>query len=370
MWVPSSRGSSVDNILNFLRLEASDHLLLFWLKELLVAVVIFTLFWGLSFVARYLLTTWGPRLTAFTGTRLDDRIIRRVTPPVCLLVVFAGLYYAVRSLPLPEKAHVVSSGAVFVLNVIVVTIIVERVIAEILEWYGIKLAERHGARVDRQIIPPLEKIATIVLVVIASMVTLRHFDYDILSVVTALGIGSLAIGLAAKDTLANMISGFTLMVDRPFRIGDRIQLTSGQWGDVTDIGLRTTKIKTVDNTLLVIPNSELCNSTLINLAFPDVKAKGRVNVGVGYDSDVEKVKGILVDTALGVPEVLHDPAPEAFFVSFGDSSLSMSLFFWVEDYTRLFAVTDLINEQIINRFREHGITIPYPIRTVLLEKES
>ncbi|MRR34554.1 mechanosensitive ion channel, partial [bacterium] len=83
-----------------------------------------------------------------------------------------------------------------------------------------------------------------------------------------------------------------------------------------------------------------------------------------------RVKNILTETALGVPEVLRDPAPEAFFVSFGDSALNMSLFFWVEDYTRLFAVTDLINEQIINRFRENGITIPYPIRTVLLEKEN
>jgi len=360
----------VGNILDFLRIEESDHLILFWLKEILVAVVIFTVFWGLSQVVQYLLTRWVPRLTAFTGTDLDDRIIQRVTPPTAILVVFAGLYYSVRSLPLPEKAHLVSSGAVYILNVIVVTVIVERIIAELLEWYGRKLAERHGAGVDRQVIPPLEKIITIFLVGIALMVTLKHFDYDILSVLTALGIGSLAIGLAAKDTLANMISGFTLMVDRPFRIGDRIQLTTGQWGDVTDIGLRTTKIKTVDNTLLVIPNSELCNTTLINLAFPDVRAKGRVNVGVGYGSDVEKVKGILIDTALGVPEVLREPAPEAFFVSFGDSALNMSLFFWVEDYTRLFAVTDLINEQIIKRFRENGITIPYPIRTVVLEKEN
>ncbi len=356
------------SLLDFFRLEASDHLLLFWLKEILVAVVIFTFFWGLSQVVRYLLTTWVPRLTAFTRTGLDDQILRRITPPTSTLVVFGGLYFAVRSLPLPEKAYLVLSGAVYIIIVIVVTVIVGRGISEILNWYGRKLSERHGVGVDRQIIPPLEKIITIFLVGIALMVILRHFNYDILSVVTALGIGSLAIGLAAKDTLANMISGFTLMVDRPFRIGDRIQLTSGQWGDVADIGLRTTKIKTVDNTLLVIPNSELCNTILINLAFPDVRAKGRVDVGVGYDCDVEEVKRILVDTALGVPEVLHDPAPEAFFVSFGESALNMSLFFWVEDYKSIFPITDRINEQIINRFRAHRINIPYPIRTVFLEK--
>jgi len=370
MWAPFSRGFSVSNILQFLRVEESDHLILFWMKEILVAVVIFTVFWGVAQLVQYLLTRWAPRLTALTNTGVDDRIIQRITTPTGILVVFAGLYYAVGSLPLPEKARVVLSGTVYILNVIVVTLIAERVISELLEWYGRKLSERHGAGVDRQIIPPLEKIITIFLVGIALMVTLRHFDYDVLSVITALGIGSLAIGLAAKDTLANMISGFTLMVDRPFRIGDRIQLASGQWGDVSDIGLRTTKIKTVDNTVLIIPNSELCNTTLINLAFPDVRAKGRINVGVCYGSDVDRVKEILVATALEVPEVLRDPAPEAFFVSFGDSALNMSLFFWVENYARLFAVTGTINEQIIKRFREHGITIPFPIRTVLLEKEN
>ncbi|AJE03371.1 mechanosensitive ion channel family protein [Geobacter pickeringii] len=360
----------MDNILELFRSGAGDNSLVFWLKELLAAVVIFTFYWVLSLVARYLLTRWAPRLTSFTRTDLDDRILRRVTPPTCLLVVLAGLYFAVKSLPLPEKAHVALSGAVFILNVIVVTNIAWRAIDELLVWYGTRLAERHGTGVDRQIIPPLEKLITIFLAGIALMVTLRHFNYDILSVVTALGIGSLAIGMAAKDTLANMISGFTLMVDRPFRIGDRVQLTSGQWGDVADIGLRTTKIKTVDNTLLIIPNSELCNTTIINMAFPDMRAKGKVSVGVGYGSDVGIVKRILTETALDFPDVLRDPAPEAFLVSFGESALNMALFFWVEDYGRVFATTDRINERIITRFREEGIEIPFPTRTVFLEKEQ
>ncbi|BDV43213.1 small-conductance mechanosensitive ion channel [Geotalea uraniireducens] len=358
------------NIINFLSLEASDNFLLFWLKEILIAVAIFALFWVSSLLIRLFLTKWAPRLTSFTSTDLDDRILQRITPPVCLLVVLAGLYYAVKSLPFPEKTHVAAAGTVFILNIIVLTNISWRVIDEVLSWYGNRLAERHGVGVDRQVIPPLEKLITIFLIGIALMITLKHFNYDILSVVTALGIGSLAIGMAAKDTLANMISGFTLMVDRPFRIGDRIKLASGQWGDVSDIGLRTTKIKTVDNTVLIIPNSELCNTTLINLAFPDPRGKGRVNVGVGYESNVEQVKNILIEVALAVPEVLPEPAPDAYFISFGDSALDMSLFFWVEDYTRIFAVTDMINEQIIKRFRQEGINIPYPMRTVLLEKEQ
>jgi MscS family membrane protein len=360
----------VDRILDFYRLQASDGLYLYWLKEILVAVLILAVFWVLAKLLRYILVTWMPRFTAFTATDLDDRILQRVTPPASLLVVFAGLYFAIRSLPLPEKAHIVSSGAVFVVNVIILTNIAYRMTDEMLRWYANRVAERTGTGLDRQVMPLLEKLVSIFLIGTALIITLKHFDYDILSLVTALGIGSLAIGMAAKDTLANMISGFTLMIDRPFRIGDRIQLTSGQWGDVADIGLRSTKIKTADNTLLIIPNSDLCNTILINQAFPDVRAKGRINVGVALGSDVVEVKKLLVETAGAIPEVLSEPQPEAFFVSFGDSALNMSLFFWVADYTRAFPVTDQLNTLILSRFRENGIDIPYPTRTVLLEKEE
>jgi small-conductance mechanosensitive channel len=165
-----------------------------------------------------------------------------------------------------------------------------------------------------------------------------------------------------------MISGFTIMIDRPFRIGDRIQLVGGQIGDVADIGLRSTKIKTLDNQLLVIPNSDLCNTMLTNQAFPNSRVKGRINIGVAYGSDVDQVKALLVATAGEVADVLADPVPEAYFVSFGDSALNMALFFWVEEYGTLFAVTDRINSLILKRFAEHSIEIPFPTRTVKLHK--
>lgn len=360
----------MDRILDFYRLQESDSLYLYWMKEILVAACIFLLFLLLARFLRYFLTTWAPRFTAFTKSDLDDRILTRVTPPASLLVIFAGVYYAVSYLALPARVHTAVSGVVFIAIMTICTNIAYRATDELLGWYAGHLAERHGEGLDRQVVPVLEKIITIFLVGTALIITFKHFGYDILSLVTALGIGSLAIGMAAKDTLANMISGFTLMIDRPFRIGDRIQLKDGHWGDVTDIGLRTTKIKTVDNTLLIIPNADLCNATVINMAFPDVRAKGKVTVGVGYGSDVEQVKELLVAIARSVPEVLVEPLPEAFFVSFGDSALNMVLFFWVEDYTRVFPVTDKINSLIKRRFQESGIEIPYPTRTVLLEKEQ
>jgi small-conductance mechanosensitive channel len=370
MLILSSRGYSVNRILDFYRLQETDGLYLFWMKEILVAVLIFALFWVIAKVVRWFLVNIAPRFTSFTTTDLDDRILERITPPISLLVVFAGLFYAISYLALPQKAHLIASGCVFIINMAILTNVAYRCTDEILKWYAARLVQQHGEGMDKQLIPLAEKLITIFLVATALIIVLKHFNYDILSLVTALGIGSLAIGMAAKDTLANMISGFTLMIDRPFRIGDRIHLKDGNWGDVVDIGMRTTKIKTVDNTLLIIPNSDLCNTTVINQAFPDTRAKGKVSVGVAYGSNIELVKRTLVAAALELDEVLRDPPPEAFFVSFGDSALNMTLFFWVGEYTSVFPATDRLNELVIKRFGEAGIVFPYPTRTIYLHKEE
>jgi len=345
-----------------------DSSVMLWAKELLAALLIISFFWMLAGLVSSLLNKWGKRLARFTTTDLDDRILQRVIPHVSRLLIMLGFYLAIRSLPLHEKLVQVSSGVLFVILVIIIFNLIYHALDELMKWYIAGRQNGDAALISEQIMPIAEKLVVLFLMGTALIIILKHFNYDIFSLVTALGIGSLAIGMAAKDTMAHMISGFTLMLDRPFRIGDRIQLAGGQVGDVLDIGLRSTKIKTLDNQQLIIPNSDLCNTILTNQAFPDRRAKGRVNIGVAYGSDVEQVKQILVATALEVEGVLHDPAPEAYFASFGDSALAMSLFFWVEEYGQLFAVTDRINSLLLRRFNESGIEIPFPTRTVIMEK--
>ena len=349
------------------RPQDGDGPILFWAKEILGALLILAFFWMLAQLAVLLLNRWCKRLAAFTSTDLDDRILQRVIPHVSRILVTLGIYLAIRFLPLHEKLVVILSGLLFIAMVAMVFNLIYHAFDELLQWYIAGQQHNSDALISRHMLPIAEKLTLLFLMGTALLIILKHFNYDIFSVVTALGIGSLAIGLAAKDTLANMISGFTLMLDRPFRIGDRIQLAGGQVGDVADIGLRSTKIRTLDNQLLIIPNSDLCNTLLINQDFPDVRAKGCINIGVAYGSDVDRVKEVLVAAALEVEDVLRDPAPEAYFVSFGDSALKMSLFFWVQEYPRLFSVTDKINSLIIRRFTENGIEIPFPIRTVIME---
>ena len=350
--------------------QEGDGAVLYWAKDLLGALLIISFFWMISHLTSALLNRWGRRLVAHSSNELDDRILKRVIPHISRLMIVLGFYLAFRSLPLHEKLVQAFSGALFVILIIILFKLIYSALDELMHWYMNSRQEGGNDLISQNMIPIAEKLAMLFLMGTALIIILKHFNYDIVSVVTALGIGSLAIGLAAKDTLAHMISGFTLMIDRPFRIGDRIQLTGGHIGDVLDIGLRSTRIKTLDNQLLVIPNSDLCNTMLTNQAFPDRRAKGRINVGVGYGSDVDQVKQILVATALEVEQVLQEPLPESFFVSFGDSALNMALFFWVEDYADLVVVNDRINSLIIRRFRENSIQIPFPTRAVIMDKGS
>lgn len=351
-----------------LQTHEGDGFMLFWAKEILMAMLIVALFWLLSQLAAVILNRWGRRIAVFTSTDLDHQILHRAIPYISRLLVVLGAYLAVRSLPLYEKLGMIASGVIYIILVVIICNLIYHALEELMKWYVARQKDRIGAEMSRRMMTVAEKLASLFLMGAALVFILKHFNYDIFTLVTALGIGSLAIGLAAKDTLANMISGLTIMLDRPFRIGDRVQLVGGQVGDVADVGLRSTKIKTLDNQLLIIPNSDLCNTMLINQAFPDRRAKGRINIGVAYGSDVDQVKNLLVKTAGEVGDVLSDPPPEAYFGSFGDSALNMSLFFWVEEYSTLFSVTDKINSLIISRFSEHSIDIPFPTRTVKMQK--
>lgn len=348
----------------------SDAFLQFWAKHLLDALLIIALFWLLSELARIVLNRSGRLLARLTKTELNDRILKRAIPSITLMLNVFGLYLAIRSLPLPEKFVTILSGLLYISLVFILFNLVYRSFGELLKWYVDGRGDTGDTNLSRHMLPLVEKLAMLFLMSAGLIIVLKHFNYDIFSLVTALGIGSLAIGMAAKDTLAHMISGFTLMLDRPFDIGDRIKLTNGQVGDVIDIGLRSTKIQGLDTTVMIIPNSDLCNSTVINLVRPTTVTQGKINIGVGYGSDIDSVKQLLLALADSNEEVEKTPAPEVLFTSFGDFALNMQFIFWVKDPTRVGKVTDQLNCSILRCFRENNIEIPYPTRTVIMEKEQ
>jgi small-conductance mechanosensitive channel len=188
---------------------------------------------------------------------------------------------------------------------------------------------------------------------------LSHFGVSIHGIATAVGIGGLAISLAAQDTISDTISGYIILVDRPFRIGDRIEIEGvGTWGDVVDIGTRTTRIRTRDNRLVIVPNGTIGKSQVVNYTYPDPHYRIEMELGIGYGEDIEKVRRIIVDTVRNVEGVLRDQPVDALYVKMGDSDMIFRVRWWIESYVDTRRMFDQVNTALQEAFDEAGIEMP------------
>lgn len=185
-----------------------------------------------------------------------------------------------------------------------------------------------------------------------------------------LGVGSLALALAAQDTLANMIAGFILMIDRPFRIGDRVMFNDQRKLDVYEIGLRSTKFLTLENTLFIIPNAELSKMTIDNTSYPEPTIRVKLDVGVAYGSDVDLVKGFLLEAATAHPGVLSKPEAYVQFINFGDSSLDFRIYAYIQANRDQWRVGNAIRENVYKIFIREKIEIPFPQRVLHMASQD
>ena len=244
-------------------------------------------------------------ITEKTPTTLDDKILAVVKKPAFGMIILWGAYISVSRLStdFPGGGLLkIADDAVFIIAVAIVVKVSYDVLGAVLEWYGQNASVQGNEGVGKSIIPLLKKLVKVFAAVSGLIVVLDHFSYNITSLVTALGVSSLAVGLAAKETLSNMISGFTIVLDKPFRIGDRIEV-DGKVGDIVEIGIRSTRMMMLDNSILIIPNSKLAENVVLNYSNPEYSVNGNVNVQVDYSSDVSQVRAALLSAAGEVPGI-------------------------------------------------------------------
>jgi MscS family membrane protein len=299
---------------------------------------------------------------------LRKLLIQALKRPVTYALILIAAYAAVHRLPVQDGWTAGLDDAIFTIAVALLGLAAIRAYGVLLAWYSTESPVPAETGVAREFGPLLNKLGTIFVVVAATIAVLQHFNVNVQSLVVSLGVGSLAVGLAAQDTLANMFAGFTLMVDRPFRIGERIQLSTGEVGDVEAIGMRATRLKTTDDTMLIIPNSVLVKDRVVNHSRPSRHLTTRLDVGVAYGTDLALVKRVLVEAALASERVDRDRPPVAVVTRFGDLVIQCRVVFWARDYTEQGLALSDVHEEVYRRFREAGIEMPLLVRRLVQEE--
>lgn len=302
------------------------------------------------------------RFTKRTRIEIDDQIITLLHKPVYRSIVIVGTIHAISYLALSKTFSFYINGFLKSLLVIIWTIIFVKITNVLFEKARRKTVD--VTNIGREILPLFQNTSRVIIVGIAVVIFLSIWKINITPLLASAGIAGIAVALAAKDTIANFFGGISIFVDRPYKLGDYIILEGSERGEVVDIGIRSTRLKTRDDVLVSIPNSIIANTTIVNESAPIPRFRVRVGVGVAYGSDIDRVEEILLKIAHENELVTEDPSPRVRFRKFGDSSLDFELLCWVDDPAFKGRVVHELNKAIYNIFNEQGIKIPFPQRDV------
>ena len=316
-----------------------------WLAGFIGASLILLIYCLLFVVGRkYVLLALQKMMRAFNSESHENlafaffKILRR-------LGALVGLDLIIEGLPVPPRLTLWVSNGIFV----VVTIMIGAGLFDFVDVLGGVLRVR-----AREFETLVTKLLKILIATVALMVLMRHFNYDIWHIMTALGVGTLAVGLAAQPTLANMIAGFTILIDRPFRRGDHISLASGDTGDVQHIGMRSTHIKTPDGNMLIVSNTELVNSRVTNYSMPNESFAQKVKFYFDQGSDFTLIKPMIKKCVETTPGVVKGTT-SVLAVNLNDWSVEIDAFYQVESYTQTGNITDKIIDAVMAEMKNKQI---------------
>lgn len=338
------------------------------MREIGLAVLIVALAWLLSRLSKWILSFVSNKVIGRTHTHLDDTILDAADFPLRAAIVVGGIDWALGQVSLiPARWHESIGDALFVVYFLIVYVFLYRLIGGLIVWYGREVASKTETELDDRYLDLFRRVALLVLSIVVLVTILGRYGIEVSALVTTLGIGSLAVALAAQETLGDMITGFTIMVDQPFKVGDRVELLDiNTWGDVVDIGLRSTRIRTRDNRMVSVPNSVIGKGLVVNYSDPDTVYRVETHVGVAYGTDLEQARSVMIEAIRAEDWVMKDERIEALFLEFGDSALIFRVRCWIKDYVETRRIMDKMNTALYRALNEAGIAIPFPQRDVHL----
>jgi small-conductance mechanosensitive channel len=295
--------------------------------------------------------TWGT---------FDDALLEALRPQLRWLIAAVGFQLATLQLEfLSGFWQDVLQLTYFLLYWFVAMSTLWHTIDVAVQWY----IERKGPDIDPnvrdQLLPLAARLGHGCLLILAIGTLLGYFGVNMLAITAAMGLGGFAISLAAKDTITNVISGIVIMFDSPFKVGDRIDVPSaGTWGDVVDIGIRSTRVQTRDNRLVIIPNASVVDGEVINYSQPDPSYRLQVDLGISYNGDIPSITKVLEETIRGVEGVMEDKPGNVLFTGFGDAGMDIRVRWWVKSPGDKRSVTHRVCSAIQDITVEKDIDMP------------
>ena len=312
------------------------------------------------FISRAL-AVWARR----SATNLDDRFIALIHRPIFLSVLFVGLWLGTIRLGLAAPIELLVLRLIKSLALLIWLVFLMRATSLLIEVLG--RLESRSALIDSRTVSLFGNLTKVLVVGGGIYFFFLVWGIDVGALLVTGGVVGVAIGFAAKDTLANLFGGIFILADAPYQVGDFVVLAGGQRGEVTQVGLRSTRVLTRDDVEVTVPNAMIANDTIVNESGgPWIKYRVRVKVGVAYGSDVDQVRQALLAVAEANDLVEEEPEARVRFRAFGDSSLDFELLAWVSEPVLRGRVLDALHEGVYKRFAADGIEIPFPQRDVHL----
>lgn len=337
-----------------------------WNYQYLISILIVAAVTAALIVLRKVLFKSIHDVAKKNHNEIEDLLLDGLEGPSTFLIIALALYVSIRLYEPPESYLVYAVKGMHLSLILTVTMGFANISGRAIAFF-LKKAE-----LPISVTSLLNAVIKAMVYGVGILVMLNFIGISITPIITALGVGGLAMALALQDTLSNLFAGIHILAEHTIRVGDYIRLETGQEGTVVDIGWRTARIRTPQNNMVIMPNSRLSQSVVTNYSLPERGLALPMTFGVSYDADPEAVERILIDEATKavaeVPGMLSDPKPVARFVpGFGASSIDFTLVCSVRDFADQQPVQHAMNKRIFKRFKQEGIHVPYPTHTVYVK---
>ena len=332
-------------------------------QEWAVSAVVIILSFAAGKMVYWLFSNVVRRMTAKTETKLDDILIDMVEEPLVVTLILAGIWFGLTLLNLPAALDAFIANVIQFLIVMMIAWLIVRLLDAIFENVLIPLSDRTEGDLDDQLLPILRKGTRIAVWTMAVIIGLNNAGYDVGALIAGLGIGGLALAMAAKDTVSNVFGGFTIFTDRPFTINDRIKV-AGFDGTIKEIGVRSTRLITLEGRTVTIPNATFSDTPIENVSW-EPSRKIKLVLGLTYDTTPENMKKAM--------DILHDIAQKqegledkrtVFFSGFGDSAMEITFIYYISKGASIAGVQNDINMAILTRFNAEGLEFAFPSQTL------